>query len=495
MSKTFLKVITVVISITTSAIAQPSSSVLNNFGRAQTILNDVYAELNYNNNISAVRMQLEGSYQHVGNYEVPYATREFKMVSKINYNYNNQTLQRRDTFSKIGDEQIVSQYTIDKKSIKVIEAGAEVTTTLTQTEKYIYESAIFCPNVFLRLVLKNAAANTFISSDEKYHIIRHNNTVGGIYYIYIDAKSYYVTKIDQPKYDAIEGDYFISTHYENYDLQDGYQIPGKVKIYKDSTLQYNLRVDVKELMPDEYISTERLSKKEVGEWLHIIPLPEWNTRAVIADLKEELVVFDPPHSPEAGYALLDNIKKAWPNKQIKYCVISHHHPNHIGGIRPFIEEGVTIVTTKSNKAYIDAIATNKHLFNDDVRKRKRVDPVYLFVNNFKQELKVGDRLVVVYPMGNASDHTDEYLVTYVPNDKILIEGDLLSTWDMSQASNVKRKKALMQFIEANKLRVNKIIQTWPLEKTAHTIDYEQIDPDANKGLLKGSKKLMDAITK
>ena len=44
---------------------------------------------------------------------------------------------------------------------------------------------------------------------------------------------------------------------------------------------------------------------------------------------------------------------------------SHHHWDHLGGIRAAIDEGATIVTHQSNKAFLERVAKTPHTIVPD----------------------------------------------------------------------------------------------------------------------------------
>lgn len=490
----FSAILALMVSIVNQSFAQPSTTVTNNIERAHSILSDVYQELNYNNSVGDVTLYVHGSYKFQGHYATPDEVKEYKMASHITFGKKGATLDRKDSFSRINTV-VLSSYKVTEDLVEVNNEGEKVETTIADRDKYLYESAIYFPNLLLQYMLKDASRNTFIATVDGQHIIRHDNHSGNVFYLYINTQTYFPERIDQPHYDNVIGDYFTSIFYNHYDLFDGYQTPSEVVIKKDSATIYNLKVHVDEIMPGIEESPVQLSQKKVGEWLYVIPLPLWNTKAVLADMKDFLVVFEPPVSPEAGYALLDNIKKAYPGKEIRYCIISHHHPDHMGGVRPFIEEGVTIVTTKGNEGYINEIANNKHIFSPAVRAKKNVIPKFLFITQNQYEIKaLGTRTIRLYLLNKKSYHTDEYIISYIPSDKILIEGDLMKTWNLKQRSLDRREKGLVDYIDDNKINVKQIIQTWPLEKAPVIFDYDLIKPEPNSKFLKGSKKVLEVFT-
>lgn len=473
--------------------AQDNTTVINNINRANEILTGAFSEMNYNNSVGELRLLINGTYNHPGHYEAPGVTREYHMTSHILLTEGGGSLVRNDTFSRTNTK-IFSTYNIDENKISITEADETINATPYDKEKYLYKSMMLNPNIFLQYVVKNKARSTYTGSSDRHHIISHSNTSGDVYYIYINKETYLLDRIDQPMYDKVEGDYFLTTIYNKYNLRDGYQTPKHIVMYRDSIRVYDMNIEVKNVLPymDDY--SHGMIHKKIGEWLYIIPLIKWNAKAVVADMDDYLIVFEPPAEPDAGYAILSHIKKAFRNKPVRYCVISHHHPDHMGGIRPFIENNSAIVTTKGNKPYIDALATNKHIFSPTVKINKPVKPDYLFITDYPYEIKANKKTVVIHPFNEHSTHTDEYLISYIPQDKVLIEGDLIKTWDLKKRDLLPREEGLVNYLTANNINVDKVVQTWPLENTPHVLDYEAIAPDS-EGTLKNTADKLKNIFK
>lgn len=484
---------TFILAAALQATAQSKTTITNNIERAQTLLSDVYGELNYNNTVGDIKMHIHGTFQHGELTEQMGESREFVMSGHVTFSHGGEQLLRKDTFTRIGEKAITSFYDINNEHVNVTEANEVLKLNDKDKEKYLYESLIFTPNLFLQVVLKDASHNTFIATEDKHHIIRHNNNAGDVYFLYINATTYYLQKIEQPMYDPVSGDYFRTIAFSDYDIQDGYQAPGKVVVSRDSNVIYNLSIDIKEILPRVEYGTIRLSQKTIGDWLYLVTMPDWNCKAVIADMKDFLVVFEPPSTILAGYTLIDNIKRAYPGKEIRYCVVSHQHAEHIGGVRAFMEEGTTIVTTEGNRNYFMNVARNKHLFSENVRVKKFITPKFLFISLNKHEIRANDKTIQLYLLNKQSHHTDEYILSYIPSEKILIEGDLIKTWNLKERALDRKERGLVDFIDEQKINVKQVVQTWPLENAPHIFDYNDIKPQSSNKLLKGTKKVLDVF--
>jgi glyoxylase-like metal-dependent hydrolase (beta-lactamase superfamily II) len=54
--------------------------------------------------------------------------------------------------------------------------------------------------------------------------------------------------------------------------------------------------------------------------------------SVVVEMKDHLVVIEGPQNDARATAVIAEVKKAVPNKPIKYVVNSHHHFDHAGGL-------------------------------------------------------------------------------------------------------------------------------------------------------------------
>ena len=133
------------------------------------------------------------------------------------------------------------------------------------------------------------------------------------------------------------------------------------------------------------------------------------------------MLVDVPQTQERALAVIAKTKEVIPNKPIRYLVTSHHHWDHLGGIRTAIDEGATIVTHQSNKAFLERVAKTPHTINPDrlaaSKKALKIQTV-----GAKGTLTDGTRTIELHLLTNY-EHTGDMLVVYLPKEKILAEPD------------------------------------------------------------------------
>lgn len=118
---------------------------------------------------------------------------------------------------------------------------------------------------------------------------------------------------------------------------------------------------------------------------------------------------------------LQKIRETVPNKPIKYLVLTHHHSDHVGGFREYAREGATIVTTATNKSVLEkAGEIRSSLLPKFAPSSLRVEVV-----NKKRVFQDANHVVELYDVG-PNPHAQEMIVVYLPKEKILFQGDLVS---------------------------------------------------------------------
>ena len=75
--------------------------------------------------------------------------------------------------------------------------------------------------------------------------------------------------------------------------------------------------------------------------------------SVAVEFADHVVVIEAPLNEQRSLAVIAEVKKLIPNKPIKYLVNTHHHFDHSGGLRTYIDEGATIVTHEVNKEFYE----------------------------------------------------------------------------------------------------------------------------------------------
>jgi len=143
--------------------------------------------------------------------------------------------------------------------------------------------------------------------------------------------------------------------------------------------------------------------------------------SVAVEFKDYIVLFDPPQNDGRARDVFEAAKKAIPNKPVKYVLNTHHHFDHLGGLRYAVSEGAIIITQAANKPFYEKLLAMPHTIRPDRLAQSPRKAVIETVGDTR-ELTDGTRRMVIHRLQGFS-HVDTMLMAYLPTEKILIEAD------------------------------------------------------------------------
>ncbi len=143
--------------------------------------------------------------------------------------------------------------------------------------------------------------------------------------------------------------------------------------------------------------------------------------SVAIDQQDHIVVVEAPLNEARSLAVIAKVKETIPNKPIRYLVNSHHHFDHSGGLRTYVDEGATIVTHALNKPYYEqAWAAPRTLTPDRLAQSKKTATFETLTD--RHVLTDGRRTIEVHHLAG-NGHNDAFVLVYLPTEKLLIEVD------------------------------------------------------------------------
>lgn len=143
--------------------------------------------------------------------------------------------------------------------------------------------------------------------------------------------------------------------------------------------------------------------------------------SVAIDQRDHIVVVEAPQNEARSTAVIAKVKETIPNKPIRYLINSHHHFDHSGGLRTYMDEGATIVTHALNKPYYERAWAAPRTINPDKLARSNKSATFETFTD-KHVMTDGRRTIEVHHIAG-SGHNDAFAMVYLPAEKILIEVD------------------------------------------------------------------------
>jgi glyoxylase-like metal-dependent hydrolase (beta-lactamase superfamily II) len=139
------------------------------------------------------------------------------------------------------------------------------------------------------------------------------------------------------------------------------------------------------------------------------------------EMKDHIVLVDLPQTEQRALAVVAKAKETVPNKPVRFVITSHHHWDHLGGIRTAMDEGATIVTHQSNKAFLERVAKTPHTLVPDRLAASKKSAKIQTVGD-KGQLTDGTRTIELHRI-TGYEHTGDMMAVYLPKEKILAQPD------------------------------------------------------------------------
>ncbi len=164
--------------------------------------------------------------------------------------------------------------------------------------------------------------------------------------------------------------------------------------------------------PQDYFETHSVSFHEVGDDVYQIMGSEGDHNLLVVG-PDGLVIVDAPWFDRRSEEVLAELAERWPDKPLKYVILTHHHIDHSGGFRAYVRAGATLVTSQGNA----------ELFEDALRAAGHESASIVAVGQSAALDDIGRR-VEAYDIVNS--HADATLIAYVPDERLAFTTDLYS---------------------------------------------------------------------
>lgn len=210
----------------------------------------------------------------------------------------------------------------------------------------------------------------------------------------------------------------------------------------------------------------------IGENLHEVVHEGVDTRMLVAEFADHLIVMEAGVNARAGEVLADAITTQWPGKPVRYVIFSHHHPHYTGGLRAFIAAGATVITPPERADLVREIAALPFTRVPD-RLARSPRPVKIETFTGTRVFDDGTNRLEAIDIGILSNHTAEYVVFWFPRQRVLFEGDIGFFGSEGAVRASRRATGLLQAIDERGLPVERIVQSWPVVGSPASLGMEE----------------------
>jgi len=324
--------------------------------------------------------------------------------------------------------------------------------------------------MYLRKLARDESAATMKADAEldgrTHHVIEVSDDVQSVE-LFVDAASGRLSKLRTLQNDHIWGDVSTEVTYGEWSAPEGggLMFPHQVELaIAGKTLRTDTRTNVVVnpdfradafALPDEpRTEVDEAAAKRGGvsapyltRW-HAMGLPfgdqdqtSVNAAAVAGDpdvqhltggthhslaikLGEGIVVVEPPLNEARSRAVLSKLDELWPGVPVSHLILTHHHFDHMGGIRTYAAVGATIVTSALNSSYVEEALRSSHtLVPDELAELASPEwTIEAVAANGEFSLEEGGRSVKARHI--PSVHNEDMLVVYLPELRLIFESDI-----------------------------------------------------------------------
>jgi len=248
----------------------------------------------------------------------------------------------------------------------------------------------------------------------------------------IDAQNL-VTKVSTKIANPVLGDTDLVSTYSDYKDFNGVKFPGKIVTTEGGFPIWDLTITsvtpnapldlpVPDAVASATIPPVQVTTAKLGDGVWF--LTGGSHHSLVVEFGDYMTIVEAPLDEARSMAVLAEAKKLVPNKPVRYLLTTHHHFDHTGGLRTYAAEGATIVTHQSNAAYFEKNLMAPATVMPDMQAKASKAPMVQGISG-KYEISDGTQTIEVYPT-DGDTHTSEYMLIYLPKQRILVEADAFS---------------------------------------------------------------------
>jgi glyoxylase-like metal-dependent hydrolase (beta-lactamase superfamily II) len=335
-----------------------------------------------------------------------------------------------------------------------------------------------------------------LSGSDAYDVLAYTLENGENRALYLDARTHLLMRVEHIDHWTHKGDRLEWRTFGDYVDRNGIQIPLRSEAHHEgSSYQFNVRTEITRaefgvtVDPDELsipsAYREGLEKwtigkpveesallpvHDLGKGAYIIDLGPSDSRSLLVAFSDFSVVVEAGDRSELSARLLATADHLLPDQPVRYVAMTHHHPLYANGLRPYVQRGITVLTTAGNVDYLNDLATRPYRIHPDAQQLHPREPRFEVIDGTRV-IKDRKQRLELYEF-DYSTHTDEFVLPYLPSHKLIVTGDMvyiLRDRELRPASS--RALAIDRVVKERNLDVENIMQTWFLTRSDQLVPY------------------------
>ena len=188
----------------------------------------------------------------------------------------------------------------------------------------------------------------------------------------------------------------------------------------------NAALTVPDAVRSARIEPVGVQSESLGDGLWLIGGGSHNSVAI--EFGDHVAVIEAPLNEERSLAVIGEVNRLIPDKPIRFVVNTHHHWDHLGGLRTYVHEGAAVITHEGNRPYYqEVLRARPWVLQPDrfsLYPPEEWSEGYVFETAREKYVLADDtRTVELYNVQGLA-HAAGMLIAYFPREQIIVQADL-----------------------------------------------------------------------
>ena len=462
-----------------------------------------------------VRFAFTGTYRLEGHFARPWAHKDYRLEGVTLYSSALQALKVETTFYD-GDRALPSFVIAGPTNGLQLDGGGSKPDSIPgdELESSLRQELEVLPHEYLRQARACSASLRMLSGARGFEVLAYSLESGEDRALYLASKTHLLMRVERIGHWKHKGDRLEWRTFADYVERSGIRVPLHSQVHvEDSSGQHDIITELTKIETGSSVSAEDLAipaayragleawtlqppapkdegplpVHDLGKGAYIIELPPSDARSLLVAFADFSVVVEAGDYSEISARILATADSVLPDKPVRYVTMTHHHPLYANGLRPYVQRGITVLTTAGNVDYYRDLAERPYRIHPDAQQREPHKPKVEVIDGTRVIEDKQQRLEL--HEYDYSTHVDEFVLPYLPSHKLIVTADqvYIVRDDELRPANV-RELAIDRVVRERGLDVQSIMQTWYLKQSDTTVRYSVLQEKVRLAEEKASKK-------
>lgn len=220
-----------------------------------------------------------------------------------------------------------------------------------------------------------------------------------------------------------------------------------------------------------------LRARAIAKDVYLVEKADGDRNVLFINMDDQVLLTEAPVSGGVTREIIRLVHQTLPGKKIGYVHLSHFHNDHIAGIGELVKEGAVVICTSSMEKPVREMMTTANNKKDPA---DSVHPVFSFFNGHKV-LEDSHHRIEFFEIPNS--HAQGLSFLYLPGEKLIYEGDLLSMPEDATVTPAFRiSQEFYQYLNKKGIAYKQIIGHHGLAMITQDLFQQMIDAAYTAGL-------------